>query len=73
MGNSGTSARLLMGLAATHPITATFVGDASLSRRPMNRVIAPLSRLGAEFAASPGGGCRSPCAASIPPRRCSTA
>jgi 3-phosphoshikimate 1-carboxyvinyltransferase len=55
MGNSGTSARLLMGLAATHPITATFVGDASLSRRPMNRVIAPLTRLGADFAASPGG------------------
>jgi 3-phosphoshikimate 1-carboxyvinyltransferase len=44
-----------MGLAATHPITATFVGDASLSRRPMERVIAPLTRLGADFAASPGG------------------
>ena len=55
MGNSGTSARLLMGLAATHPITATFIGDASLSRRPMRRVIAPLTRLGADFAASPGG------------------
>jgi 3-phosphoshikimate 1-carboxyvinyltransferase len=55
MGNSGTSARLLMGLAATHPITATFLGDASLSRRPMNRVIGPLTRLGAEFASSPGG------------------
>jgi 3-phosphoshikimate 1-carboxyvinyltransferase len=55
MGNSGTSARLLMGLAATHPITATFTGDASLSRRPMNRVIAPLTRLGAAFEAAPGG------------------
>jgi 3-phosphoshikimate 1-carboxyvinyltransferase len=55
MGNSGTSARLLMGIAATHPITATFIGDASLSRRPMNRVIGPLTRLGADFAASPGG------------------
>jgi 3-phosphoshikimate 1-carboxyvinyltransferase len=55
MGNSGTSARLLMGLAATHPITATFIGDASLSRRPMNRVIGPLTMLGADFAASPGG------------------
>lgn len=55
LGNSGTSARLLMGLAATHPVTATFVGDASLSRRPMNRVIGPLSRLGAEFSVSPGG------------------
>jgi 3-phosphoshikimate 1-carboxyvinyltransferase len=55
MGNSGTSTRLLMGLVATHPITATFIGDASLSRRPMNRVIEPLSRTGAEFTASPGG------------------
>ena len=43
MGNSGTSARLLMGLVASHAITATFTGDASLSRRPMGRVTQPLS------------------------------
>lgn len=55
MGNSGTSTRLLMGLVASHPITATFVGDASLSRRPMERVIAPLSLMGADFTAAPGG------------------
>lgn len=55
MGNSGTSTRLLMGLVASHPITATFVGDASLSKRPMARVIEPLSRMGADFTASPGG------------------
>lgn len=55
MGNSGTSTRLLMGLVASHPITATFIGDASLSRRPMGRVIDPLSQMGARFAASPGG------------------
>lgn len=55
MGNSGTSTRLLMGLVASHPITATFTGDASLSTRPMNRVIDPLSTMGAEFTASPGG------------------
>jgi 3-phosphoshikimate 1-carboxyvinyltransferase len=55
MGNSGTSTRLLMGLVASHPLTATFVGDASLSRRPMGRVIEPLSLMGASFAASPGG------------------
>ena len=55
MGNSGTSTRLLMGLVASHPITATFIGDASLSRRPMGRVIDPLSRMGARFAASPEG------------------
>lgn len=55
MGNSGTSTRLLMGLVASHPITATFIGDASLSRRPMGRVIEPLSRMGASFAGAPGG------------------
>lgn len=55
MGNSGTSTRLLMGLVATHPITATFVGDASLSKRPMGRVIEPLSTMGADFTAAPGG------------------
>jgi len=55
MGNSGTSTRLLMGLIASHGITATFTGDASLSKRPMGRVIEPLSQMGAEFTASPGG------------------
>ena len=55
MGNSGTSTRLLMGLVASHPITATFIGDASLSKRPMMRVIEPLSAMGADITASPGG------------------
>jgi 3-phosphoshikimate 1-carboxyvinyltransferase len=55
MGNSGTSTRLLMGLVASHPVTVTFTGDASLSRRPMNRVIEPLSLMGADITASPGG------------------
>jgi 3-phosphoshikimate 1-carboxyvinyltransferase len=55
MGNSGTSTRLLMGLVASHGITATFTGDASLSGRPMGRVIEPLSQMGAEITASPGG------------------
>lgn len=55
MGNSGTSARLLMGLVATHPITVTFVGDESLSKRPMGRVMEPLSNMGADFTANPGG------------------
>jgi 3-phosphoshikimate 1-carboxyvinyltransferase len=55
MGNSGTSTRLLMGLVASHRLTATFIGDASLSKRPMGRVIDPLSLMGAEFTASPGG------------------
>lgn len=55
MGNSGTSTRLLMGLVASHAITATFVGDASLSKRPMGRVIDPLTLMGADFTPSPGG------------------
>jgi 3-phosphoshikimate 1-carboxyvinyltransferase len=55
MGNSGTSTRLLMGLVASHPISATFIGDASLSKRPMGRVIEPLSMMGAAFEASEGG------------------
>jgi len=55
MGNSGTSTRLLMGLLASHDLTATFTGDASLSKRPMGRVIEPLSQMGAAFTSSPGG------------------
>ena len=55
MGNSGTSTRLLMGLVASHRLTVTFIGDASLSKRPMGRVIDPLSQMGAEFTPSPGG------------------
>ena len=51
MGNSGTSVRLLMGLVASHDISVTFTGDASLSKRPMGRVIDPLSEMGADFTA----------------------
>src|SRR3546814_20918081 len=55
MGNSGTSTRLLMGLVTSHAISACFTGDASLSKRPMGRVIEPLSQMGASFDASAGG------------------
>ena len=55
MGNSGTSARLLAGLVASHPIRAVFTGDPSLSRRPMERVAAPLRRIGAQVTTAPGG------------------
>lgn len=55
MGNSGTSTRLLLGLCAGFPITALFTGDASLSKRPMNRVINPLTEMGATFKATEGG------------------
>ncbi len=55
MGNSGTAARLLMGLVAGCDITCTFAGDASLSARPMGRVIEPLERMGAAFSSRSGG------------------
>jgi 3-phosphoshikimate 1-carboxyvinyltransferase len=55
MGNSGTAARLIAGLLAGHPLFAVLTGDASLRRRPMQRVIAPLSACGARFAARAGG------------------
>lgn len=51
MGNSGTSARLLLGLLASHPVQAVLTGDASLRRRPMDRVTGPLARCGARFEA----------------------
>ena len=54
MGNSGTSTRLMMGLIASHPIAATFVGDASLSGRPMKRVMTPLGQMGASFVSADG-------------------
>ena len=52
--NSGTSMRLLAGLAAGHPFRTVLTGDASLSRRPMRRVVEPLTRMGAAIEA-PGG------------------
>jgi 3-phosphoshikimate 1-carboxyvinyltransferase len=55
MGNAGTGARLVMGLVASHPFTAVFTGDASLRRRPMGRVVEPLSRIGAQFVGRAGG------------------
>ncbi len=47
-GNSGTGTRLMMGVIAGHPITVELVGDASLSRRPMRRVLGPLKQMGLE-------------------------
>ena len=48
-GNSGTTMRLLLGVLAGQPFEATLVGDASLSKRPMKRVLDPLSRMGLEL------------------------
>src|SRR4051812_35105469 len=53
-GNSGTTMRLLAGVLAGYPFTATMTGDESLSRRPMRRVIVPLEQMGARIAAVDG-------------------
>jgi 3-phosphoshikimate 1-carboxyvinyltransferase len=55
-GNSGTGCRLVMGAVAGCPVAATFDGDASLRKRPMQRVIDPLIRIGARIAAMSEGG-----------------
>jgi 3-phosphoshikimate 1-carboxyvinyltransferase len=54
-GNSGTGVRLTMGAVATTPITTVFTGDASLRRRPMKRVLEPLSLFGAAAETREGG------------------
>jgi 3-phosphoshikimate 1-carboxyvinyltransferase len=53
-GNSGTTMRILAGVLAGQPFTSTLVGDASLSRRPMLRVMEPLQRMGARVEATDG-------------------
>jgi 3-phosphoshikimate 1-carboxyvinyltransferase len=54
LGNSGTGARLLMGLVATHPIQVQFTGDASLRSRPMGRIATPLGQMGTQVIARDG-------------------
>ena len=53
-GNAGTGVRLTMGIAAAYPFASTFIGDASLSRRPMGRVLEPLRQMGADVIARSG-------------------
>lgn len=55
-GNSGTTARLMAGVVAAHPFSARFEGDASLSRRPMQRLAEPLTYMGAQFEFERGDG-----------------
>ena len=55
MGNSGTGARLISGLLSAYPFTSVLTGDASLRRRPMDRIIKPLSGTGAKFTTAEGG------------------
>jgi 3-phosphoshikimate 1-carboxyvinyltransferase len=53
-GNSGSTMRMLSGVLAAHPFLSTLIGDASLSRRPMRRILGPLSQMGATLTAGPG-------------------
>ena len=53
-GNSGTTARLLTGLLAGKNISAELFGDQSLSKRPMNRIIEPLLKMGLEIKSNNG-------------------
>ncbi len=55
MGNSGTGARLIAGLVSAYPFTSFMTGDASLRRRPMDRITKPLSQSGAKFTTRTGG------------------
>jgi len=55
LGNSGTSMRLLAGLLAGQAFDTTLRGDASLSARPMDRIVAPLARMGADIESGEGG------------------
>ena len=55
-GNSGTTMRLLSGILASQPFSSRLTGDASLSKRPMGRVIKPLTEMGARFVSEGGDG-----------------
>src|SRR4051812_48674749 len=54
--NAGTGSRLMMGVAGSHPITATFDGDASLRKRPMRRILEPLIEMGTAVVSEAEGG-----------------
>lgn len=56
-GNSGTTVRLISGILAGQSFTSTLTGDASIQKRPMKRIIAPLSEMGADFEAKENNFC----------------
>lgn len=55
LGNSGTSMRLMLGILSAQNFNSTLIGDASLSQRPMNRVVKPLAQMGASIQTQVGG------------------
>ena len=56
-GNSGTTLRLVSGILSGLPFESTLTGDASIRRRPMKRIMVPLSRMGARIESVEGSGC----------------
>lgn len=56
-GNSGTTSRLISGILAAQPFSVTLTGDASIQKRPMNRIITPLSEMGASITSMNNTGC----------------
>ncbi len=57
VGNSGTTMRLMSGILSGQPFDTTMTGDDSIQKRPMGRVITPLSQMGADIVSIPGNGC----------------
>ena len=56
-GNSGTTTRLISGILSAQPFTTELTGDASIRKRPMDRIIKPLSLMGADIESLAGNGC----------------
>lgn len=57
VGNSGTTMRLMSGILCGQPFESTMTGDSSIRKRPMNRIILPLTQMGADILSIPGNGC----------------
>lgn len=57
VGNSGTTTRLMSGILAAQPFACTVTGDASIQKRPMGRIITPLTQMGADITSIQGNGC----------------
>lgn len=57
VGNSGTTARLISGILAGQPFASSLTGDSSIQRRPMKRILDPLSAMGAKVSSIRGNGC----------------
>ncbi len=61
VGNSGTTARLISGILAAQPFQTTLTGDASIQKRPMRRIMEPLSMMGADITSLNGNDCAPLC------------